>query len=161
MRVNDAGARLTILLRSPIMRWLLALRSVEYLQSRTNRYAWLPVIAVTRIYFHRLSVWLGFSIPPGTCGPGLCLPHYGPIIVNRTARVGARCALHPGVTIGASRGQVPTIGSDVILDPGAKVFGGVTMADGSRAAANSVVTSDVQSGHIAFGVPARARPRRE
>ncbi len=161
MRVNHAGARPTILLRSPIVRWLLLLRIVEYLHSRTHRYAWWPVMAAVRIYFHRLSVWLGFSIPPGTCGPGLCLPHYGPIIVNARARVGARGAMHPGVTIGASRGKVPTIGNDVILDPGAKIFGGVTMADGSRAAANAVVTSDVQSGEIAFGVPARARPRRE
>jgi serine O-acetyltransferase len=160
MRVNG-GRQPSSWIVNPMIRWLVVLRTVEYLRDCEHGRVWWPVRAVLRLYLHRLSVWLGFSIPPGTCGPGLWLPHHGTIIVHQAARLGARCTIHPGVTIGASRGQVPTIGSDVILDPGAKVFGPVTMADGSRAAANAVVTSDVPAGTIAFGVPARARARLE
>lgn len=159
-RANGATALLQSCIRDPIQRWLVVLRTLEYLDGCRHRTLGLPLRVVLIVYFQRLSIWLGFTIPPGTCGPGLSLPHHGTIIVNGEARLGPRCCLHPGVTIGSSRGQVPKIGSDVTLDPGAKVFGAVVMADGSRAAANAVVTSDVPAGEIAFGVPATARPRR-
>lgn len=159
-RANDARLGPLVLIRRPIQRWLIALRTLEYLGECGQAALLLAGRLAVKLYFRRLSIRLGFTIPPGTCGPGLCLPHYGTIVVSGDARIGARCSIHPGVTIGSSRGQVPTIGTDVVLDPGAKLFGGVTMGDGSRAAANAVVTKDVPANAVAFGVPATTRPRR-
>ena len=42
----------------------------------------------------------GFQIEPGTCGKGLTIWHWGPIIVNGKARIGENCTLYPGVLIG-------------------------------------------------------------
>lgn len=42
----------------------------------------------------------GFQIEPGTCGKGLTIWHWGPIIVNGKTRIGENCTLYPGVLIG-------------------------------------------------------------
>lgn len=42
----------------------------------------------------------GFQIEPDTCGKGLTIWHWGPIIVNGKARIGENCTLYPGVLIG-------------------------------------------------------------
>lgn len=42
----------------------------------------------------------GFQIPPGTCGKGLTVYHWGAVIVNENARLGDYCTLYPGVLIG-------------------------------------------------------------
>lgn len=42
----------------------------------------------------------GYQIEPGTCGKGLTIWHWGPIIVNGNARLGNNCTLYPGVLIG-------------------------------------------------------------
>jgi serine O-acetyltransferase len=88
-------------------------------------------------------------------GEGLCVAHYGSVVVSHLAKVGRNCDLHQGVTIGAERGQAPIIGNDVFIGPGAVVSGGVIVGDGAVIAANAVVTHDVPPGVVVAGVPAR------
>jgi serine O-acetyltransferase len=62
------------------------------------------------------------------------------------------------VTLGRSRGdseEMPTIGDDVQILAGAKVFGGITVGDGAVIGANAVVLHDVPPGAVMVGVPAR------
>jgi serine O-acetyltransferase len=92
-------------------------------------------------------------------GPGLYLNHFGPIIVNKRAVVGANCDISNGVTIGVSgRGEkrgVPVVGDGVYIGPNATVAGKITIGDGARISANSLVLDNVRAGATVRGVPAQ------
>src|SRR5262249_16975207 len=63
------------------------------------------------------------------------------------------------VTLGTNMGpDVPTIGNDVFIGCGASILGKVTIGDGARIAANSLVIADVPPGATAIGVPAKVMP---
>ena len=112
-----------------------------------------------RVRFRRESIRLGFFIPPNVFGPGLSIAHYGSITVNPETRVGKNCRLHICVNIGTAAGKcpdAPVLGDDVYIGPGAKIFGGITIADGVMIGANSVVNRSVETQHITVaGAPAR------
>ncbi len=99
----------------------------------------------------------GIELPPDAeIGPGLYIGHFGGIIVSSKVRIGARCNLSQGVTIGRdARGGLPEIGDRVYIGPGAKLFGKVHVGDGSAVGANAVVNADVPAGASVAGVPAR------
>ncbi|MDQ3440671.1 MAG: hypothetical protein M3478_10020, partial [Planctomycetota bacterium] len=60
------------------------------------------------------------------------------------------------VTAGTNMTEgAPTIGNDVFIGCGAVILGDIKIGDGVRIAANSLVVSDVPSGAMAMGVPAR------
>ncbi|MBN9183609.1 MAG: serine acetyltransferase [Microbacterium sp.] len=96
---------------------------------------------------------------PFTCdiGPGFRVFHQGTIVLGGGIRIGARCRLRQGVTIGvAVRGDaVPVLGDDVFLGVNAVVLGPVTIGDGATVAAGAVVMKDVEPGTVVGGVPAK------
>lgn len=55
----------------------------------------------------------------------------------------------------------PTLEDNVTIGAGAKVLGPITIGAGSAIGANAVVTKDVPADHIATGIPAKNRPRRQ
>lgn len=100
----------------------------------------------------------GISIPKtAQVGPGLRIYHFGNIFVHKDARIGARCTLRQGVTIGNRHedGPVPVLEDDVDLGAYAQVLGGIRIGRGARIGAMSVVLEDVPAGATAVGVPAR------
>ena len=109
-----------------------------------------------KIRLRRLSYKLGFSIPENTFGPGLSIAHYGSIIVNPHARIGCNCRIHSGVNVGAGRNEadVPNIGNNVYIGPGAKIFGNITIGDNTKIGANAVVNKSFSGGGTLVGVPA-------
>jgi len=119
-----------------------------------------PSGIITRFYklkFHKLSLKLGFTIPPHVFGPGLALPHYGTIVIHDEARVGRNCRVHDGVTIGATGGvrKSATIGDNVFLGSGCKIIGELTIADDVCIGAGAVVTKSItEPGTTWAGVPA-------
>jgi serine O-acetyltransferase len=90
-------------------------------------------------------------------GPGLRIYHQGPIVINSSVQIGARCRLRQGVTIGVAQrgGAAPVLGDDVFIGSGAQILGPVTVGDGATIAAGAVVIGDVAPGAIVVGVPAR------
>ena len=100
---------------------------------------------------------LGFSIPLNVFGSGLSIAHVGPIVVSPYARIGRNCRIHVGVNIGTRAGvpdEAPTIGDDVYIGPGAKLFGPIEVADRIAARANAVVNkSFTEPGVSVGGVP--------
>jgi serine acetyltransferase len=88
---------------------------------------------------------------------------YG-IEVDNDVIIGDDCIINTGVCIGNkanSRGEgVPRIGNNVMLGLGAKILGGITVGDNVIIGANSVVSHDVPSSHLAIGIPARNKPLR-
>ncbi len=94
--------------------------------------------------------------PSAEIGPGLLIPHVGPIRVAAGAKIGADCAIHQVTTIGAgSKPGAPTIGDHVCLAAHVCVIGPVAVGDGARVGAGAVVVRDVPAGMTAVGVPAR------
>lgn len=132
-----------------------SLRRVEYCLN-TGRHAVSTIFA--RLLLRRRSRRLGFSIPPNTFGPGLRIAHYGTIVVNRGARIGADCEIHAGVNIGTQRGfseAAPTIGDGSYIGPGAKIFGPIVLGDRASVGANAVVTKSWEDPDLTLlGVPA-------
>lgn len=110
------------------------------------------------IRYKRISMKCGFSIPINRIGPGLCLPHYGTIIISSEAKIGNNCKIHAGVNIGATSGssEAKTIGDNVYIGPGAKIIGGGSIASRVVIGANAVVVGDVlEEGITIAGVPAK------
>ena len=117
---------------------------------------------IMNVYYRRKlkkqSIKLGFSIPLNVFGPGLSIAHYGTIIVNGQARVGANCRLHGCVNIGASAGRkgAPQIGDNVYIGPGAILFGDIKIADNVTIAANATVNRSCEQNRVVLaGTPAK------
>lgn len=77
------------------------------------------------------------------------------MIVNSKAKIGKNLTIYPGVTVGASKSGVPTIGDNVFLGLGSKVFGDVTIGNNVIVAPNAVVVKNVPDNSIVAGVPAK------
>lgn len=98
----------------------------------------------------------GADIPINTrIGGGLLLPHPNGVVINASVVIGPNCLIFHQVTLGSAHGGVPTIGGHVDIGAGAKVIGGVRLANHSKVGANAVVTIDVPEGATAVGIPAR------
>jgi serine acetyltransferase len=90
-------------------------------------------------------------------GPGLLIPHVGPIQVFPWATIGADCAIHHVCTIGAgSRPGGPVIGDHVMIGCHTCILGPVHVGDGAKIGAGAVVVTDIPAGATAVGVPAKA-----
>jgi serine O-acetyltransferase len=93
-------------------------------------------------------------------GPGLRIHHFGAVVVHPDARIGARCTLRQGVTVGERRdgGGAPVIGDDVTLGAHAHVLGAIQIGDGARIGAMALVIEDVPAGATVVAPAARVLP---
>ena len=113
---------------------------------------------VSLVNFFAFGIEISIRCP---IGPGLFLPHTQGTVIGAW-RIGANATIFQGVTLGAkdidfaySVTSRPTVGDNVTIGSGAKVLGGVQLANRTRVGANSVVLSDVPEGALAVGAPAR------
>lgn len=103
----------------------------------------------------------GIEIHPGArIGKGVFIDHGMGVVIGETATVGDNVTMYQGVTLGGTgkeRGKRhPTIERDAVIGVGASVLGAVTIGEGARIGAGSVVLKDVPSHATAVGIPARA-----
>ncbi len=144
-----------------VWRFQRLLRKVEYLHNTAGGGGLVHGL-LRRYWSYRLhiqSVRCGFEIPLNTFGPGLSIAHRGTIIVHPDARIGANCRIHVDVVIGTRPGpppeEVPTIGDNVYIGPGAKIFGAVVLGDNLVVGANAVVNRSFPEGRATIaGAPA-------
>ena len=126
---------------------------------------------LSRVALRHYSVKYGFQIPwQAEIGPGLSIGHYGPIIVNPSAKIGVNSNITVGVLLGLnhrvdeqgrSQGfEYPVVGNRVALSNGAKLIGGVTVGDDSIIGVNTVVTKDIPAQSVAVGQPAKVISQR-
>lgn len=122
----------------------------------------------------QFSRWLtGIEIHPGaTIGRRFVIDHGHGVVIGETAEIADDVTIYQGVTLGGiapsvdSRAQVnvkrhPTLRSGVIVGSGAAVLGPITIGEGARVGANSVVTRDVPPGLTAVGIPAHVMMPRD
>ena len=116
----------------------------------------LPILP--RIISH-FSRWItGIEIHPGAEIAVPCFIDHGMgVVIGETATLGPRCHLHQGVTLGGTstrrERRHPSLGSDVTVGAGAQIIGAITIGDGARIGAGSVVVSNVPAHATVIGVP--------
>lgn len=144
---------------SVILAWQRLLRKVEYYHNCKTSLYWMPYYAYLWHKLQQSSIKLGFSIPLNVFGPGLVIVHWGTVIVAQNAKVGANCWLHSGTHIAVRTPyseEAPKIGDDVMIGAGARILGGIELADRIIVGANAVVTKSFTEPSITIaGVPAR------
>lgn len=109
----------------------------------------------------------GIEIHPGaTIGRRFVIDHGAGVVVGETAEIGDDVTLYQAVTLGGTAPSVdssaqvgkkrhPTLRDRVIVGSGAQVLGPITVGEGARVGANSVVTKEVPPGMTAVGIPAQ------
>jgi len=104
-------------------------------------------------------VLTGVEIPPtAQFGDGLVIMHGHGIVVHRGTRGGRNCVLYQQVTIGDRGADPPTLGDGVVLYPGARVLGAISIGDGAAIGANAVVINDVSAGSVVTAELAKQHP---
>lgn len=140
---------------SDIWKFYVLLRRLEYLINcdRNKLY-----ILYTKIRFKQVSQKLGFSVGINSIGPGLCIGHYGTIVINSNTKIGKNCRINVCVNIGSVYGKkgLPIIGDNVYIGPGVKIYGPVIIGDNTSIGANAVVNKSFTQGNCTIaGVPAK------
>jgi serine O-acetyltransferase len=98
------------------LRFQLRLRKIAYLHNvKKNIFIARIRLFLLEIINHRLAIKLGFPIPENVFGTGMCLVHYGTIVVNANAKIGANGRIHPSASIGDYNG-IPTIGANAVVN---------------------------------------------
>ena len=102
----------------------------------------------------------GVEIHPGaTIGKGVMIDHGHGVVIGETAEIGDNCILYQGVTLGGTGKDTgkrhPTLEDNVMVSAGAKVLGPLTIGEGSKIGAGSVVLKSVPPHSTVVGVPGR------
>jgi len=81
------------------------------------------------------------------------------VVIGETAEIGDDVLIYQGVVLGGTTLQKkkrhPTIGNNVVIGSAAILLGPITVGDGARIGANSVVVGSVPPGAVVVGVPGR------
>lgn len=104
--------------------------------------------------------------PAAQIGRRFFIDHGTGVVIGETSIVGDDVTLYHSVTLGGISPSVdsdkqvgqkrhPTIKDGAIIGSGAAVLGPITIGEGARVGANSVVTKDVPASVTAVGIPAR------
>ncbi|MCD6031194.1 MAG: serine O-acetyltransferase [Thermomicrobiales bacterium] len=156
VRERDPASRSTleVVLTSPGLHALVLHRAANWLWRRRLR---LP----GRMLSHINRALTGIEIHPGArIGRGVFIDHGMGVVVGETASIGDNVTMYQGVTLGGTgkqRGKRhPTVEQDAVIGVGASVLGAVTIGEGARVGAGSVVLKDVPPHTTAVGIPARA-----
>jgi serine O-acetyltransferase len=126
-----------------------------------NRRLWLTRYLTSKVYgLAKLvsEIVTGINLDRSmVVGRNFHIIHPGIIYLAPGSTFGDDCSVMHGVTVGTvnDREGVPRMGNNVLIGAGACILGPVTIGDGARIGANSVVLQDVPPGATAFGVPAR------
>ena len=132
------------------------------------------------LWCHRLARWLwehrlrffarslshcarfltGIEIHPGAkIGHRFFIDHGMGVVIGETAEIGNDVLIYQGVVLGGTTLQKkkrhPTIGNNVVIGSAAILLGPITVGDGARIGANSVVVGSVPPGAVVVGVPGR------
>ncbi|HEY5758645.1 MAG TPA: hypothetical protein VIU34_22620 [Steroidobacter sp.] len=139
--------------RAPGVHAVLVLRFGQWSRRRPKvlRILFDPLYLILDFFVQAL--W-GIEIPrTAKVGPGLYIGHYGGITVSSVAVIGRDCNLSQNITIGVSgagaKRGAPTIGDNVYIAPGARLFGKINIGNNVKIGANAVIHKDLPDNAIA------------
>jgi len=112
------------------------------------------------------QILTNIDIHPGaTIGRRVFIDHGIGVVIGETAIIGDDVTIYQGVTLGGvslNKGKRhPTIQNNVTIGGGAKVLGDITIGEGSKIGANSVVVKDVPPHSTVVGIPGKIVKRKE
>ncbi|MCJ7668932.1 MAG: serine O-acetyltransferase [Dehalococcoidia bacterium] len=115
---------------------------------------------VARLLSHLNRFLTGIEIHPGAkIGRRFFIDHGAGVVIGETAEIGDNVLLYQGVALGGTtlkKGKRhPTIGSNVVMGTGAVALGAITIGDGAKVGAGSVVVKSVPPGTTVVGIPGR------
>jgi serine O-acetyltransferase len=128
---------------------------------RISRWLWLQGRNMLALFFqHQISEVFSVDIhPAATMGAGIMLDHATGLVIGETAVVGDNVSILHSVTLGGSGcttgDRHPKIGNDVMIAAGAKVLGNISIGDGVKIGAGSLVLESVPAHVTVAGVPAK------
>ena len=142
-----ARNRLEVILCYPGLRALWRHRVEHWLWKRELK---LPA----RILATRTRRRTGIEIhPAATIGRRVVIDHGMGVVIGETAHVGDDTLIYHGVTLGGRKGaekRHPFVGNNVLLGAGAVILGPITIGDGAKIGANSLVIQNVAPGTVIF-----------
>ncbi len=114
-----------------------------------------------RLLSHINRFLTGVEIHPGAkIGRRVFIDHGAGVVIGETAEIGDDVTIYQGVVLGGvsreKKKRHPTIGNNVVIGAAAVLLGPITVGDGARIGANSVVVRSVPPGTTVVGVPGRA-----
>jgi len=113
-----------------------------------------------RFVSHIGRFFTGIEIHPGAkIGEGFFIDHGMGVVIGETSEIGENVALYQGVTLGGTsllkKKRHPTLGNDVVVGAGSKLIGAITIGEGAKIGAGSVVVTSVPPHTTVVGVPGR------
>ncbi len=102
----------------------------------------------------------GIEIHPGAkIGRRFFIDHGMGVVIGETCEIGNDVTIYQGVTLGGtgkeSGKRHPTLHDNVLVASGAKVLGSITIGEGSKVGAGSVVLKDVPPESTVVGIPGK------
>jgi serine O-acetyltransferase len=118
----------------------------------------IPLIPRVINYISRMLT--GIDIHPGaTIANGIMIDHGQGVVIGETAVIEEGCLIYQGVTLGGtgkeSGKRHPTLKKNVVVGAGAKILGNITIEEGSRVGAGSVVMRNVPKACTVVGIPGK------
>ena len=119
---------------------------------------------IPRIISYITRIITGIEIHPAAkIGRRLFIDHGEGVVIGETTTIGDDVLIYQQVTLGGTgkdQGKRhPTLENNVIVGAGAKVLGNITIGEGTRIGAGSVVVDDVPENSTVVGIPGRVVQR--
>lgn len=113
-----------------------------------------------RVVSHISRFLTGIEIHPGAkIGRRFFIDHGMGVVIGETAEIGDDVLMYQGVVLGGTslgrRKRHPTVKDNVVIGAGATLLGPITVEEGARVGAGSVVIKPVPAGATVVGVPGR------
>jgi len=120
---------------------------------------------VARLLSNLTRFLTGIEVHPGaTIGRRFFIDHGSGVVIGETAEIADDVLIYQGVVLGGTtlgKGKRhPSVGKNVVMGTGAVALGDITIGDGARIGAGSVVVKPVPPGATVVGVPGRVVERR-
>jgi serine O-acetyltransferase len=115
---------------------------------------------LARLLSHINRFLTGIEIHPGArIGRRFFIDHGAGVVIGETTEIGDDVLLYQGVALGGTtlkKGKRhPSIGNNVVMGTGAVALGAITIGDGAKVGAGSVVVKSVPPGATVVGIPGR------